>query len=627
MYPTISEYIEAIMSAEDNFKELTNLRPVLGDDGQPVMTSGNFAVVFKMQDIETSKFYALKCFIKEQEGREEAYHQIAEELKNVDSPYLVSINYLEKEFFVDTKQTGETEFPVLLMDWVEGKTLDKFLRKNLDDKYALEMLAYRFSQLAQWLIPQPFAHGDLKPDNILVREDGTLVLVDYDGMYVPAMKGQRARELGSPDFRHPQRTEDDFDEHIDDFPIVSILLSLKAISINPQLLEEYGAADRLLLSKADYHNTSGSMFLKSLFPSDDIELNRIVGILMIALSEKDLSKASIQLLLTKPVEIISTIISEHDLGNEWIDRYGAKYSQDGMYLLEIPNNLLEYVVLEGTRIIGDRAFSESSIKHVVIPNTVTHIGKEAFAYCHSLSQCFLPNSITYVGDEAFWGCDELIEIIIPYAVDYIGKNPFGDCRKLHTIICKSENFIFQKGLLYSCDMRTIISCINYNETYDDDRTIIPNTVTHIGDSAFAGLYISEINLPESITHIGEFAFAHCPLYNVRFSNSIIYIGASAFLECYCLSHINIPRSVTFIGDDAFSGCLLKQVIIPDSVRHIGDYAFSFNPLSQITIPNSVTEINDSVFYSCKLKQIIIPTGSRSKFEKMLPKHKDILVEK
>ena len=165
-YPLISEYIEAIKAAKDNFEKLTNLRAVLGDDGQPVLTSGNFAVVFKMKDEETGKFYALKCFTKEQEGRAEAYHQIAEKLKDVDSPYLVSLRYLEKELFVDTEQTDETEFPVLLMDWVEGKTLDKYLRENLDDKYALEMLAYRFSQLAQWLIPQPFAHGDLKPIGI-----------------------------------------------------------------------------------------------------------------------------------------------------------------------------------------------------------------------------------------------------------------------------------------------------------------------------------------------------------------------------------------------------------------------------------------------------------------------------
>lgn len=283
-YPLISEYIEAIKSAEDNFKELSYLRPVFGDDGLPVMTSGNFAVVFKMRDERDGKLYALKCFTKEQEGRTEAYREIAKELKDVSSPYLVSIQFLEKELFVDTDQTTETEFPVLLMDWVEGKTLDNYLHENLDDKYALEMLAFRFSLLAQWLIPQPFAHGDLKPDNILVRDDGALVLVDYDGMYVPAMKGQKARELGSPDFRHPQRTEDDFDEHIDDFPLVSLLLSLKAISINFHWLEEYGAKDRLLLSKEDYINASDCNFLKYEFPNSDIKLSIIICVFVLLLN-------------------------------------------------------------------------------------------------------------------------------------------------------------------------------------------------------------------------------------------------------------------------------------------------------------------------------------------------------
>ena len=277
-YPLISEYIDAIKSAEDNFKELSSLRPVLGDDGLPVMTSGNFAVVFKMKDERDGKLYAVKCFTKEQEGRAEAYRQITEELKDVSSPFLTSVRYLDKELFVDSKQTNETEFPVLLMDWVEGKTLDKYLRENLDDKYALEMLAYRFSLLAQWLIPQPFAHGDLKPDNILVREDGTIALVDYDGMYVPAMKGQKARELGSPDFRHPLRTENDFDEHIDAFAISVILLSLKVIAIKPSYLYWFGATNRLLFTSVDYANIKNSACVSAIkLLTDDFELTMVLG--------------------------------------------------------------------------------------------------------------------------------------------------------------------------------------------------------------------------------------------------------------------------------------------------------------------------------------------------------------
>ena len=210
MYPLVSEYIEAIKAAEDNFNELTNLRPVLDDEGQPIMSSGNFAVIFKMKDEQTGKFYAVKCFTKEQEGRSESYKLIADELEYVSSNYLTPIKYYEDELFVDTDNSDEDEFPILLMDWVDGMTLDKYIRKVINDKKALNQLVTNFKNLAIWLLNQPFAHGDLKPDNILVKKDGSLVLVDYDGMFVPAMQGQKAREIGSPDFRNPSRTEDDF---------------------------------------------------------------------------------------------------------------------------------------------------------------------------------------------------------------------------------------------------------------------------------------------------------------------------------------------------------------------------------------------------------------------------------
>ena len=321
-YPLISDYVSSILSAEDNFKELTNLRPVLDDEGEPIMSSGNFAVVFKMKDEQTGKLYAVKCFLKEQEGRAESYKLIEEELEFVSSNYLTHIRYMEDELFVDSNNTEDTEFPVLLMDWIEGITLDKYIRTHLGYAYGLAMLAYRFSKLASWLLAQPFAHGDLKSDNILVKEDGSLVLVDYDGMYVPAMKGQKAREIGSPDFRHPRRTENNFNEHIDDFAISSILLSLKAISLNPDLLRLYGASDRLLFLQKDYLDLSNSYIINAIRPlMIDDELNLLFSIFLLAHSKMELSLVSFQILnMKRPIEDVSI----QKLNNDKLDLSDSK---------------------------------------------------------------------------------------------------------------------------------------------------------------------------------------------------------------------------------------------------------------------------------------------------------------
>ena len=665
-YPLISEYIEAVKNAEDNFDALSHLRPVLDANGEPVMTSGNFAVVFKMEDKQTGRYYAIKCFLKEQEGRAEAYRLISEELEYVSSTFLTPIKYLDKELFVDSQSSSDTEFPVLQMDWVEGETLDKYVRNHIDDQYELAKLAYQFSRLAMWLMPQPFAHGDLKPDNILVRQDGMLVLVDYDGMFVPAMQGQKARELGSPDFRHPARTEDDFNEHIDDFSIVSILLSLRVISLHPDLLLKYGASDRLLLSEKDYRDISQCALLKELYPSTDSELNILISLFTLALEKKNLSSVSFRLLdLARPKEVakpvitepVNTEVTEEDLADAWEDKYGVKYSKDRTRLLKGDSTLDSYTILAGTKVICDKAFSNvdvfsyynKSLKEITIPNSVTSIGdyaffccrslKEinipksvtsigewAFLKCESLKEITIPNSVTSIGKLAFAGCKSLKEIIIPNSVTNIGGNPFLGCRDLKSIICLSKHFVLCDDVLYSADMTTIIAYIGRANSF-----IIPNSVTSIGDYAFAGCEsLKEINIPNSITSIGNEAFSYCKsIEKITIPNSVTSIGKSAFSSCVSLKEITIPNSVTSIGDKAFYHChSLIEINIPNSVTSIGNSAFrDCNSIEKINIPNSVTSIGDEAFCGCEsLKEINIPLGTREKFEKMLPDYKDLFVE-
>ena len=313
-YPLISEYVRAIQDASNNLDELAHLVPVLDDHGEPYRSSGAFAVVFKMKDEQTGKCYALKCFTEEQEGRAEAYRKIADGLEFLDSSYITSVKYLEKEIFVDSS-CEEDEFPVLLMDWIDGETMESYIAENYQDNYAMAMLCYRFCKMAAWLRSQPFAHGDIKPDNIMVRPDGSLTLVDYDGMFVPAMKGQKSPTIGTKDFSHPLRTVDDFDETIDDFALASIALSLKAISLKPSLLDEYGAVDRLLFSADDYCDLSKSKVMAALQEQmNNEELTTLLSIFLLVKAKKNLALYSYRTFsISKPFYDVEELIKLADL--------------------------------------------------------------------------------------------------------------------------------------------------------------------------------------------------------------------------------------------------------------------------------------------------------------------------
>ena len=388
-YPLISEYVRAIQDASNNLDKLAHLVPVLDDHGEPYRSSGAFAVVFKMKDEQTGECYALKCFTEEQEGRAEAYRQIADELEFVDSSYITSVKYLDKEIFVDSS-CEEDEFPVLLMDWIDGETMETYIAENYHDNYTMAMLCYRFCKMAAWLRSQPFAHGDIKPDNIMVRPDGNLTLVDYDGMFVPAMKGQKSPTIGTKDFSHPLRTIDDFDESIDDFALASIVLSLKAISMNSKLLDTYGASDRLLFLENDYHNPSNSKAISALQDlMCDKDFCTLYSLFMLALARKELSTCSFRLfigekpILLQTIEHISTKATEEELKEAFVDEWGVKYSKDGRKLLKAPQKLDgTYSIRKGTKIICD----------------------EAFMCCESLTDIVIPNSVTSIGDGAFWNC-------------------------------------------------------------------------------------------------------------------------------------------------------------------------------------------------------------------------------
>ncbi|WP_417145369.1 leucine-rich repeat protein [Porphyromonas sp.] len=661
-YPLLSEYVSAITHASENLDQLKHLEVVQDEHGEPYRSSGAFAVVFKMRDPRTGQLYALKCFTEEQEGRAEAYRKIEEELEVAGTTYLTSMRYYERELFVDSSVSSESEFPVLLMDWVEGSTMELYIREHYRDSYAMEMLCYRFCRLAAYLRSQPFAHGDVKPDNIMVFDTGTLTLIDYDGMFVPSMQGESSPTLGTEEFRHPLRTPELFDATIDDFALASIALSLRAIALDSQLLDQYGAPDRLLFSASDYRDLAQSKVMQAIWRLvGDKDLCKLVGLFVLAHAEQSLASTSFQLFSTtrpeKPVVVpLSTKVTDEDLAEAYTDEYGVKFSPDRKRLLKAPRDLVSYTIpstvtaicdgafywclrLSSLTIpnsvttIGNRAFSRNRhFTSLTIPNSVTSIGDSAFESCSSLTSLTIPNSVTSIGNAAFWGCSSLTLLTISDSVTSIGNSAFSCCESLTTLTIpasvttiganpfsklnlqldnRSPHFYVKDNVLFTADKKKLIAYCSTQTSYS-----ISDSVTSIGDKAFCGCdSLTSLTIPNSVTSIGHGAFCGCDsLASLTIPDSVTSIGDSAFSWCSSLTSLTIPNSVTSIGEWAFSRCLsLTSLTIPNSVTSISNSAFEdCSSITSLTIPESITSIGYSAFEDCSsLTSLTIPNSVTS----------------
>lgn len=275
---------------------------------------------------------------------------------------------------------------------------------------------------------------------------------------------------------------------------------------------------------------------------------------------------------------------------------------------------------------------------IIIPNNVTSIGQQTFSRCYNLTSVIIGNNVTSIGYSAFGNCQSLTSIIIPNSVTTIGDFAFDDCINLTNITIGSGVTSIGERSFYSANERTLsltnITVDPNNATYDSrnncnaiietatnkliqgsNNTVIPNTVTSIGDYAFyACTTLSSLLIPNSVTSIGNYVFGNCrSLTSVNIPNGVTGIGSYTFGSCSELTNITIPNSVTYIDYQAFAMCVkLESIIIGSGVTHIDSWAFyCCTILNNITsLATTAPTIQSNTFQDIKANgTLIVPSGS------------------
>jgi WD40 repeat protein len=282
-WPLSQDYNEAVQNPRTSFAdpELRDGTATAGPLGLPLPRSGNFADVYQFKS-PRGQTWAVKCFTRHVPGLQERYTRIATHLRAARLPFTVRFTFLEKGIRVRSDW-----YPVLKMQWVEGFTLNEFVRTHADRPDYLRALLGLWVRLSRRLREAKIAHADLQHGNILLVPAASanklsVKLIDYDGMWVPALAGTPSGEVGHPAYQHPARIRDRvYSSDVDRFPHLVIATALRATAVaGKRLWDRFDNGDSLLFRESDFADPDRSQLFRALWDLDDPTVTNLVGLLV-----------------------------------------------------------------------------------------------------------------------------------------------------------------------------------------------------------------------------------------------------------------------------------------------------------------------------------------------------------
>jgi hypothetical protein len=296
-WPDLTEYHEAVQHPQRAFAD-PGLRAVtleLDRFGMPKPATGGNAVVYKAREpggFLFKKTWAIRCFLRPISDHAERYEAISRHLRKVRLPYDVNFEFLKQGI-----QIRSSWFPIVKMQWAKGDLLHGHIEKQLGSPYSLATLRGQWVTLVRALEDARVAHGDLQHGNILVR-GGSIHLVDYDGMWVPALKGRHATETGHRAYQHPERNEQDYGQEIDRFSALVIYLSLAALEKDATLWERFHTGDNLIFVREDFQQVGRSAIWQQLRRIGSAHIDQLAAAMAAMLQQHPMKVSNLDSVLT-----------------------------------------------------------------------------------------------------------------------------------------------------------------------------------------------------------------------------------------------------------------------------------------------------------------------------------------
>jgi len=257
-WPRGDEYLGAVQNPDTSFydPELKTCNIETMMHGLPKPYAGNFTTTYHLYN--HSNHWAVRCFTRDIPDLQKRYEEIGRFLQMRNTDFFVDATCIPYGILIDGQW-----YPVIKMQWVEGEILNQYINQNISNQAIIESLSSTFQSIIAAMDPMDLAHGDLQHGNIMVK-NGRLYLIDYDGMYLPALSYLKSNELGHPNYQHPMRSDYHYDANMDHFSSIVIWIGLKSLSVDSQLWDKYNNHENILFTRKDFFDPDNSQLLSEL---------------------------------------------------------------------------------------------------------------------------------------------------------------------------------------------------------------------------------------------------------------------------------------------------------------------------------------------------------------------------